>query len=68
MKKNDVVTLKEAAEMLGLQPASLRSQVRYGALKTRKFGTVHAVTLAEVERYRRENLGRFAKQGQEEVA
>ncbi len=67
MKKNDVVTLKEAAEMLGVQAATLRSQARFGTLKTRKFGSVHAVTIDEVERYRRENLGRFAKRAEEEA-
>lgn len=67
MRKSDVVTVKEAAAMLGLHPGTLRSQIRFGALKTKKFGSLHAVSIEEIERYRKENLGRFAKREEEEV-
>lgn len=52
------MTLAEAAAYLGLSPDTLRSQVRYGRLKARKVGRDWHTTPAEVERYRREVLGR----------
>ena len=61
MELEKFLTLKDAAKELGLHPATLRSQIRYGHLTTQKFGSVHAVSRAEIERYRRESLGRYAK-------
>lgn len=52
------MTLTEAAALLGLSPDTLRSQVRHGALRATKKGRDWHVTPAEVERYRRESLGR----------
>lgn len=51
------MTLAEAAALLGLSPATLRGQVRRGALKATKRGRDWHVTPAEVARYRRESLG-----------
>jgi excisionase family DNA binding protein len=48
------MTLKEAAEALGLAPATLRWQIANGKLKARKVGRDWHVTPREVERYRRE--------------
>ena len=67
MKRSDVVTLKEAAEMLGVKEATLRSQVRFGGLKTKKFGPVHAVSIGEVERYRQESLGKYGRRSESET-
>lgn len=48
------VTLIEAAQSLGIQPATLRNQIRLGKLKADKRGTRDwHVTPREVERYRR---------------
>lgn len=52
------MTLTEAATSLGLSPATLRVQVRNGKLRAAKKGRDWHVTPAEVERYRRESLGR----------
>ena len=57
------MTLTEAAARLGLSPATLRGQVRNGALKAKKVGRDWTVTPAEVERYRLVSLGKRRKQG-----
>lgn len=57
----DMIPLSEAAEMLGLKMASLRSQIRFGALKADKLGPIWVVTRAEVERYREQSLGKTRK-------
>jgi excisionase family DNA binding protein len=49
------VTLREAAEALGVQHDTLRRQVRLGKLRARKIGRDWQVTPKEVERYRRES-------------
>lgn len=49
------MTLREAAEQLGVQPDTLRRQVRLGKLKARKVGRDWHVTPKEVERYRLES-------------
>lgn len=51
----DGMTLKEAAERLGVSPSTLRWQIRNGKLKARKLGRDWWVTPNEVERYGREN-------------
>ena len=52
------LTLKEAAASLGVLPATLRQQIKNKRLKATKRGRDWYVTAAEIERYRRENLGR----------
>lgn len=52
------MTLPEAAASLGLTAASLRHQVASGSLRASKRGRDWWVTPAEVERYRRDHLGR----------
>lgn len=52
------MTLTEAAALLGLSPTTLRSQIRHGALRATKKGRDWHVTPGEVERYRRESLGK----------
>jgi len=51
-----MLTLTEAAGLLGLSPTTLRIQIRNGKLKARKLGRDWIVSKAEVERYRRESL------------
>lgn len=51
-----MLTLVEAANRLGLSPATLRWQVRNGKLRARKVGPIWTVSEREVERYRRESL------------
>jgi hypothetical protein len=52
------VTLNEAAVVLGLSPETLRVQINRGKLRAKKVGPVWTVTPHEIERYRRESLGR----------
>ena len=51
------MTLTEAAELLGLDPSSLRHQIANGKLRAKKMGRDWFVTPREVERYRRESKG-----------
>jgi excisionase family DNA binding protein len=53
-----LMTLKEAAEILGLKPDTLRLQIRNGRMRGRKRGRDLFVTRTEVDRYQRESLGR----------
>lgn len=52
-----LLTLAEAAELLGRSPETLRVQARRGSLRAQLVGKTYVVTLEEVERYRAENLG-----------
>ena len=54
----EVLTLAQAAAALGLATVTLRVQQRRGKLTAAKVGSVWLVTKDEVERYRRENLGK----------
>jgi excisionase family DNA binding protein len=55
---DEVLTLKEAAEMIGLSPQTLYLQVRRGKLAATKKGREFLVLRSEVERYDRETKGR----------
>jgi len=49
--KTRLISLKEAAEMYGFQPDSLRQLVHSGRLKARKFGHIWSTTPADMEAY-----------------
>jgi excisionase family DNA binding protein len=49
------LSLQEAAERLGLSAGTLRLQAERGKLRATKVANRWLVTLAEVERYRREH-------------
>jgi excisionase family DNA binding protein len=51
-------SLVEAAELLGLSPATLRRQAIKDKLRAIKIGSVWVVTKSEVDRYGKENKGR----------
>ena len=53
-----MLTLSEAAARLGVAASTLRHQVQAGRLGAELYGKTYVVTEAEVERYRRESLGR----------
>jgi hypothetical protein len=57
----DILTLAEAAELLERAPSTLRNQVKAGNLRARLIGKTWVTTRAEVERYRREHLGRLGR-------
>lgn len=54
----EVITLSEAADLLGLQRGTLVRQARRGVLKARMSGSVYLVTGAEVKRYQKEHMGK----------
>jgi len=58
MKNDALMTLAQASGALGITTSTLRVQVWRKKLKATKFGTTWVVTSAEVERYRKENLGK----------
>jgi len=51
-----MLTLSEAARVLGIDPGTLRVQVHNGRLKARKVGPIWTVSEREVDRYRRDSL------------
>jgi excisionase family DNA binding protein len=53
-----MMTLAEAAALLGVTAATLRQQIANGRLRARRLGPLWTVTPKEVERYRRESTGR----------
>jgi len=53
-----MLTLTEAAARLGLAASTLRHQAQAGRLRARLIGKTYVVTAREVERYRREHLGK----------
>ena len=55
------MTLIEAAAILGVTAATLRQQIAAGRLRATKRGRDWRVTRGEVERYRRESLGKRAR-------
>ena len=52
------MTVAEAAASLGIAPATLRQQIANGRIRATKHGRDWWIPRREVERYRRENLGR----------
>lgn len=54
----DVLSITEAANELGLQAATLRTQIRFGKITANKIGPIWTMSRAEVDRYRAEHLGR----------
>lgn len=55
------LTIAEAAQQLGLAPATLRAQIRNGRLDAMKVGPIYLVQRSELERYRRESLARLGR-------
>jgi excisionase family DNA binding protein len=55
------LTLAEAAASLGVAASTLRHQAQSGRLRATLAGKTYIVTPAEVERYRREHLGRVGR-------
>jgi hypothetical protein len=53
-----LLTLAQAGAILDRSPETLRKQAQRGSLRAILVGRTYVVTPAEVERYRRENLGR----------
>jgi excisionase family DNA binding protein len=58
---DDIVTLAEAAGLLGLSPTTLRHQAKSGRLQARLMGKTWVTTRQEVERYRSQSLGQSGR-------
>lgn len=54
-------TLAEAAALLGVAASTLRHQVQKGRIKATLIGKTYVVTDREVERYRREQMGKSGR-------
>lgn len=54
---DQVLSLADAAERLGVAASTLRHQANAGRLHGRVLGKTWITTVAEVERYRAESLG-----------
>jgi excisionase family DNA binding protein len=52
------MTTTEAAERLGITSATIRQRIAAGTLRAERRGRDWWITPREVERYRRESLGR----------
>ena len=52
------MTVTEAAESLGINRSTLLHQIKNGAIKATRVGPIWTITPREVERYRRESLGK----------
>lgn len=58
-----MLTVAQAADILGVKPGTVRTLIARGLLPAKRFGPVWAIELAEAERYARERRppGRPAK-------
>jgi hypothetical protein len=58
---DEILDLATAADELGLGASTLRAAVKRGRLEARVLGKTWITTRAEVDRYRRESLGRIGR-------
>jgi excisionase family DNA binding protein len=58
MTGDELLTLADAADRLGLAAATLRQQVRHGRLEAKLYGRTYLVSAREVARYADEHRGR----------
>lgn len=58
---DELLTLAEAAEKLGIAPVTLRAGIARGTLRARKFGQTWVTTEEEVDRYARHSLGQVGR-------
>ena len=52
------MTIKQAAEYLGLHPDTVRQQIGHGSLKAEKLGPIWVIRISELRRYKAENRGK----------
>ena len=55
------MTVFEAAQELGLTPATLRVQIKEGKLHSTKHGRDHWLTQRDIDAYRRDHLGKMGR-------
>jgi hypothetical protein len=58
---DELLDMRTAAARLGIARDTLRGQARKGVIKTMTLGGVFVTTSSEVERYRREHLGKVGR-------
>jgi hypothetical protein len=61
MNLDDIISLADAAEDLGIDPSGLRAQAAAGRIEAKLVGKTWITTRQEVERYRAERLGRVGR-------
>lgn len=54
----NVLTVSQAAKLLGIEPATIRRQIALGAITAQKLGWGWVITSEEVERYATESSGK----------
>lgn len=67
---NDWLLLSEAAGRLGIDPSTLRRQIKNGAVRrdqTRRIGRFWLVSPAEVERYARDHRQQWGRPSNDEL-
>lgn len=65
MQLTDVIALSTAAEELGVAASTLRHQAQAGRIQAIVVGKTWITTRQEVDRYRREHLGRVGRPSME---
>jgi hypothetical protein len=58
---DELLSLAEAAKELEIEPVTLRAAIGRRRLAARRFGKTYVTTRSEVERYRRQNLGKVGR-------
>lgn len=61
MTLDDIITLAEGAQDLGIAAVTLRAQAGKGVLQARRVGNTWITTKQEIARYRRDHLGRIGR-------
>lgn len=61
----DVLTLEEASERIGVAVSTLRRQARDGVLRASRKGYTWLVTFEEIDRYAREHKGKPGRKRKE---
>lgn len=61
MKLDDVISLAEAGEDLGIDPSGLRAQAAAGRFEAKLVGKTWVTTKQAVEAYRRDRLGQVGR-------
>lgn len=61
MTLDDIISITEAAQDLGIDPSGLRAQAAAGRIEAKLVGKTWITTRQEVERYRAERLGRVGR-------
>ncbi len=67
MDLDDIIDLAQAAELLGLKPVTLRAHAAAGRIQAKQLTKTWVTTREEVERFRREQLGKVGRPRSPEI-